>query len=270
MGTINLALAQLRSGILNNRGNLKRIIETIKLASKKNADYVLFPELYLSGSEMREDIISSAEPIDGTMIKEVCKYAKENQIGVILGFPEREATKIYNTAVLIDKQGEIHGRYRKIHLLEFERKIFEPGEKCPVFKLPEGNIGIMISYDIEFPEIARILSINGVQLILVLSANKYPSHPHHDVYLQARAIENHIFIAQTNQVGLVDDTIYLGESLVIHPSGTTMYKCSNNEEMPVVLIDFTETEKAKGTLNYLENRRPTVYSKGGLDIPPSP
>ncbi|MED0673587.1 carbon-nitrogen hydrolase family protein [Aneurinibacillus aneurinilyticus] len=261
MRQINVVLAQVRCSLSNKEENVKRIIECIESAGKKQADYILFPELYMSGSFMHETIAQLAEPIKGKSMTEICKHAQKHQVGVILGFPEIENTRLFNTAVLISKHGEIIGTYRKIHLFEIEKAVFEPGTECPVFELPEGKVGIMISYDVEFPEVARILAIKGAQFIFVLGANKFPSHPHQDVYLKTRALENHVFVAMANKVGLENSTLFVGESSLIHPLGKTIHKCSNNEELSILSINMEETDIARGNLDYLKNRRPTLYAK---------
>lgn len=264
MTTIRLALAQLRCNILHKADNLKRVVESMELASRKQADYILFPELYTSGSLINEQISCLAEPLDGESIQTVCQYARQLKLGVVLGFPERYQSKLYNSAAFIGKNGEVLGVYRKIHLFEFEKNVFASGDDCPVFDLPEGKIGLMISYDIEFPEVARILAIKGVQLLFVLSATPFPKHPHRDVYLSARALENHVFVAATNKVGLEDNNVFYGESAVIHPLGHALYRCSQNEELPVVTIDLADIDVARGALDYLINRRPHVYEREGL------
>lgn len=265
MQKINLALAQLRSSYLNKKENFNRIEETIELASANKADYILFPELFTTGYLSNEDIKEQTEAIDSISIMKIRKAAQKNNCGVIFGFAEKLHGNIFNTALFIDKQGNIAGVYRKIHLFEFEKNIFVPGDACPVFEIPEGKIGLMITQDVEYPEVSRILAINGAQLILVLCANMYPCQPSHHVYLRGRAMENHVFVASANKVGLEGDNIFFGESIVVDPQGTTIHQSGNNEEVPTIEIDFGEIEKAKGALNYLENRRPDIYLKEGIN-----
>lgn len=269
MGNFHLALAQLRCNVSSKKDNVKRITDSIELASQKQADYILFPELYTSGYSTRERMLQLAETIDGNTVQEVCRYAQKYNIGVIFGFPEIDDTKLYNTAVFISKQGEVLGTYRKIHLPEFENNIFEPGSQCPVFELAEAKIGIMMAYDIEFPEVARILALKGAQVLLVLAANKFPRHPHQNVYLKGRALENHVFVAIANKVGLENNTLFLGESAIIHPFGEAIYTCSNNEELPVISVNLDDIHKARGALDYLQNRRPAVYAKEGINQIPT-
>jgi len=262
---VNLALAQIRSSFLNKDDNYRRMAETIKQASVNKADYILFPELFISGYLSKLEIEEQAETLNSESIKKIQKTAKENNCGVIFGFAEKFNNRLYNTALFIDKKGEIAGIYRKIHLFEFEQSTFTPGDSCPVFEIPEGKFGIMITQDMEYPEVARILAINEAQLLLVLCANMFPYQPSHSVYLHARAMENHVYVASANKVVLEGDNIFFGESVVIDPKGATIYQSGNNEEVPVITIDFDKIEKAKGSLNYLENRRPHIYAQEGIN-----
>jgi len=267
--TINLALAQLRCNLLQKQDNCRRIFACMESASRKQVDYILFPELYTTGSFLDERIVSLAEPLQGETVQTICQLAKRYNLGAIVGFPELYQSKLYNSAVFIDKNGQILGVYRKIHLFEFEKNVFSSGDDIPVFEVPEGKIGLMISYDIEFPEVARILAIKGVQLVLVLSANTFPKHPHRDVYLSARALENHVFVAAANKVGLEENTLFCGESKVVHPLGHTLYQCGQNEELAVVPIHLDEIAEARGALDYMANRRPAIYRKGGIGHVPA-
>lgn len=180
------------------------------------------------------------------------------------GFPEREGELVYNSAVFIDHNGEILGTYRKNHLFDHEKKHFTPGQHVPVFDTPDGRFGIMITYDMEFPEIARILAMKGAQLLLILNSNMIPYQPYQNIYLRARAMENHVFVAATNKVGLENDSLFFGESEVIHPTGNTIYKSSNNEDLAIVQISLAEINESKGVLDYIANRRSDLYRQEGL------
>lgn len=261
---IRIALAQLKCELLNKEVNLKRSIDTIKEAKEKQADYVLFPELFLTGYVMDPKIKGLGETVDGKSLRTIADCAKKYKIGVIYGFPEVEGEKLYNSAAFINKFGEIVDVYRKAHLFHHERKYFVPGDRCPVFQLPQGKIGILITYDIEFPEMARILSIKGAQVIFVVAANMVPYQTYQHTFLHSRAIENHVFTVLTNKVGLDSENIFFGESQVVNPAGIILYKAGNNEEVPVIEIDLNEVEKSKGVLDYLNNRRVDLYKREGL------
>lgn len=264
MKTLTLALAQLRSNLFDKESNLHRILETMSIASSKHAQYVLFPELFATGYFLGDRVFDLAESLNGEMITKIREQAKLLEVGVIVGFPEKDGDHIYNSAVFIDRHGEILGNYRKNHLFDHEKAHFSPGDTVPIFDTPEGRFGIMITYDMEFPEIARILAIKGAQLILILNSNMMPYQPYQSVYLRARAMENHVFIAAANKVGLEEDGVFFGESEVIHPTGQTIYKSLNNEDIAIVSISLSETFEAKGVLDYISNRRPELYRKEGI------
>lgn len=257
--TIRLALAQLRCELLNKEKNLMRILDSMKEAKIKGADYILFPELYLSGYMMSPELNDLAEPVEGDSIRGIMETAKANRIGVVVGFPERYDDKIYNTAVYIDKHGELLEIYRKTHLYHAENDYFQPGNDFPIIQLEEGKMGMLITYDMEFPEAPRILAKKGAEVIFVLEANMVPYQHYQDVYLHSRALENHIFMAAANKVGLHVDNVFFGESQLVHPNGHALYKAGNNEDLPVVEINLDEIEETRGALDYLNNRREDLY-----------
>lgn len=261
MNNINIALAQLRCELGNKQENLLRILQSMEEAVKKGADYVLFPELYLTGYAMNEQILTLAESEEGPSIRQVREQAARHRVGAVVGFPEKENGRLYNTALLIGKDGKTIGKYRKVHLYHLEKDWFTPGENLPVFRLPEGNVALQITYDMEFPEPARILSLKEAQLVLVLAANMVPYQSYQDTFIKARALENHIFTALANMVGLDSDNVFFGESQVVHPDGHAIYKGKNNEELPVISLDISETVPERQILDYLHNRRPSVYEK---------
>lgn len=256
---LKIALAQLRCELLNKESNLSRIIDSIKTAKEKNADYILFPELFLSGYVMSPKLYDLAEPVTGNSIRTIAKAAEEHHIGVIVGYPEKYQNNIYNSATFIDQNGNVVCTYRKTHLYHEEVQYFEAGNEFPVIELPEGKMGMIITYDIEFPEVARLLAMKGVDVIFVLEANMVPYQKYQDVYLHARALENHIFVVAVNKVGLHVDNVFFGESQVVHPNGTSIYKAGNNEEIPVIEINLDEREETREPLDYLNNRRSDLY-----------
>lgn len=265
MAVMRLALAQLRSNLYDKKTNLYRIAQTVEEAAhKQEADYVLFPELYLTGYTLNEKVTSLAETIDGESVKQMREIAGRHSTGMIVGLPEKEDDHIYNTAIIIDRSGDIVGKYRKAHLFDFEKQWFSPGNACPVFDTPFGKIAVMITYDMEFPETSRIFAQKGARLILVLAANMVPYQTYQSVFLRARAMENHVFVALANKVGLENDHIFFGESEVIHPTGKTIYQSYNNELISTVDIDFAQTNTAKGLLDYISNRRVDLYRTEGL------
>lgn len=261
---LTIALAQLRSILYDKENNLQRILESMTIAKNKNANLIVFPELYLTGFYIGDQISEMAESVEGILITKIKKHARKLNIGVILGFAEKDGNHIYNSAIFIGSNGETLCVYRKVHLFDHEKKYFKAGTEIPIIQTPEVNLGLAITYDLEFPEISRILSVKGAEVILVLCSNMIPYQKYQDIYLRARALENHVFIAAANRVGLENDYVYFGESKVINPFGESLVEAFNNEEIIITTIDTSEIHKAKGVLNYITNRRLDVYAKERL------
>jgi predicted amidohydrolase len=263
---MKLALAQLKGALNDKTVNLRRALEVIHECKKKDVDYVLFPELFLSGYFIRDTIHLLAEPAEGPSIQMLQRTASATGVGIIMGFPELCNDKYYNSAVFIDKDGNVRGLYRKIHLFDEEPQFFTPGEKCPIFDIPEGKLALMMTFDLEFPELPRLYALRGIDMLMVLNAHTVPFEPHQELFLRARAVENQVFVAAANKVGLECNTLFFGVSGVISPQGEFLVKGGNNEELLVATIDFADVRKTREQqpMRYLQNRRPRIYLDHGL------
>ncbi|AMA72410.1 MULTISPECIES: nitrilase-related carbon-nitrogen hydrolase [Aneurinibacillus] len=263
---LTIALAQLKGIPFDKKSNLTRTISTIQMCKEKGVDYVLFPELFLSGYFIQDQIQKLAETAEGESIQIIQEKAKEAGIGVIIGFPEFYKNQYYNSAAFIGKDGSLKGVYRKVHLFDKEKEFFTPGEEFPVFRTEAGNIAIMMTFDVEFPEMARIYAMNGVEMIMVLNAHSVPYEPHQEVFLRARALENQIFIAAANKVGLEGMTLYFGESAVISPEGNFLTRGGNNEELLITSVNLNDVYKVRDEqpMKYLDNRKNALYRAHGL------
>ncbi|MGE5704098.1 MAG: carbon-nitrogen hydrolase family protein [Clostridia bacterium] len=259
---LTIALAQLKVTSFDKELNLSRAIAAIRHCREKQADYVLFPELFLTGYFIAERIAELSEPVDGESIQRLQQAVREIGVGIIIGFPEVSEGRYYNSAVFIEKDGQIKGVYRKVHLFDKERGFFTPGDDCPVMETACGaRIGLMMTYDVEFPEMARVYAVNGAQVLLVLNAHNVPFEPHQELFLRARGLENQLFVAAANTVGLQETTLFFGESAVISPDGNFLAKGGNNEEIIVATLDLQEPERvrAQQPMKYLAERRSDVY-----------
>ncbi len=263
---LTIALAQLKVMTFDKKLNLNRAVTILETCEGKGVDYVLFPELFLTGFFIQDKIEELAEPYDGHSIQMIQEKVKETGVGVIIGFPEIFQNRYYNSAVFIEKDGSIKGVYRKVHLFDKEKEFFTPGEECPVFTINAGKAAVMMTFDVEFPEMSRVYAINGAELILVLNAHHVPYEPHQELFLRARALENQLFVAATNTVGLQESMLFFGESAVVSPDGNFVEKGGNNEEIIIASIDLTEVQKARDEqpMKYLDNRRRVIYESHGL------
>src|SRR5215210_657145 len=170
-GEMSVALAQLRPasrGTSQNLGTLSRVV-----GEHADADLVVFPELFLSGytTNSPEELALNRY---GAEVEAVARLARENSTAVIFGAPERVSGKIANSAICVDRSGNVAGSYRKTHLFGGERDAFAAGDELLVVDLEGVKAGIMICFDVEFPEVARSLAKAGANLLVTISANMDP------------------------------------------------------------------------------------------------
>jgi len=256
---MKITLGQFQPIIGKKEENLKRIEKVLRKAAKDKADIVLFPELCLTGYFIQDTHLDLAETVDGPSLNYVKRLCKELGLYTVLAWPEKSGDKIYNSACLISKEGKIIGNYRKIHLYDREKEIFEMGNQYKVFETDIGNIGIMICFDLDFPEVARILSLKGADVILIPTNNFLPYHRYQETYVKSRSMENEIPVAICNRTGKEQDLEYFGESAVYDSRGYQMVKLDHVEKTETVTIQINE-EKDEN-LVYQQERKPRTYTE---------
>jgi len=254
-------LAQLEPALGDKAANVAAAVRAIRAAADRDAELVLFPELFLTGYFTRARTAELAEPPDGPSIAAVRACSREHRVMTVIGFPERDPRSglTYDSVCLISRDGAVSGCYRKTHLYGDESRYFAAGDVCEPVDIGVCRAGLMICFDVEFPEVARILAIRAATLLLVSSANMTPFETYQEVYLRARALENHCFCALVNRVGTEEDTRFFGRSAVSDPFGRLVCLASDREELLVVDLDLSQTSHAQGPLRYLESRRPGLY-----------
>ena len=269
------ALVQMKSS-LHKEENLAHSLRLIKQAAENNAQLVCFPEFQMAYSppeQKREQLYQVAEKINGNFISKLLNSAKKNKINVIATIYEiintnKQNHKVSDTAVLISDRGKLESVYRKIHL--YDALGFKESKKLTAGNIIErpiktsvGTLGLLICYDMRFPEISRILTVNGASILVSPSAwvSGIMKEEHWEIMLKARAIENGVYVIAPNQLG----NIYSGRSMVIDPFGSTLVDMGNREGMELVNIDNSRVYTIRGTLPLLENRRTDVY-KNYIDV----
>lgn len=201
--------------------NIAAMDRATSAAAAAGAGLITFPELYLTGYNIgRTSLHALAEAIDGPAVAAVAAIAKRHRIGIVFGMPERDGSRVFNTAVAVDRTGELAGSYRKIHLYgEEERRTFAPGDSVCVAALCGRRVGLAICYDIEFPEMARALVAAGADLICVPTANMLPYTNVATILVPARALENAVWIVYANLSGTEGGLTYTGQSCIVGPDG---------------------------------------------------
>ena len=247
---------------------LEKVSRWIENAAKCNADVVLLPELVLSaGYALDERYRTVAETIPGPSTDQIAKLARSRKINVIVGLAEKAENEVlYDTAVLFDRTGKIVGSYRKSHTYPPTESIFKRGDELPVFQVDFGTIGILICYDLEFPETARILALKGAEIIFHLVADwpeGVPGLPERifDISFRSRALENRIVIVVSNRVGEDPDlkSRFYGLSRIIGTKGEIIAGADQDERMIVADIDLGQAKREREIYNYFINRRADLY-----------
>jgi predicted amidohydrolase len=251
----------------NKQVNLKKIISYIQKAAFKKAKLCAFPEFmmfYTNSNQNARQLASLSESINGNFVSTIAKTAKENHIQVIGSFYEKSRRKdrVYDTSFVINSSGKVISTYRKIHLYDAlgfkESDKMTSGSKIanPV-KTSLGKIGMMICYDLRFPEMSRSLAAAGSQILIAPSAwvKGYMKEEHWITINKARAIENGCYVIAPDQVG----NIYCGRSLVVDPFGKILLDMRKKQGIGFVEIDLNKVKQTRKVLPLLKNRRTDIY-----------
>jgi len=249
--------------------NLERSLHFICRAAAQGADLIVLPELANSGCDLgsRDLALDLAETIPGGPTAEAWRIeAERSGMHVVGGLLEREEDALYNSAVLLGP--EAFGRYRKTHLWNKEKLLYEPGGELPVIDTPLGRIGLLVCYDVWFPEAARTLAVKGAEILCVPSNAPDDWVPEHqrcgdltmlDVHCIAAANANRVFAAAANRVG----DGYLGRSCVVDVTGGVLALARATEEGLIsaeVDPDRARREKRLTDLSHtFEDRNPAIY-----------
>ncbi len=263
---VNVALAQISCKVGDKNYNLRKIERYIKQARKKLAELVVFPELALTGYTCRDLVYELAEPIPGPSVHQLEAIAKNEKMHIVLGMLEKSdkaQAVLHNTAVLISPEGFI-GRYQKMHLPTHsvfeEKRYFRGGYQTPVFDTSIGKFGLIICYDVFFPEITRLLRLKGAQLVICISASPSVRRGFFEVLTTARALENTMFLAYVNLVGIEDGLQFSGGSRMIAPSGKIIAQAKYDEEDMIVMeIDYSDMDRVGVFVPMLRDLRPELF-----------
>ena len=265
---IKVALAQISCKRGDKAENIRKIESLVTIAKQQGADLVIFPELSLTGYTMRDQIYELAETIPGHSMTVLEKIAKKTGTYIVFGMPElsgKTQATIYNAAVLVGPNGFV-GKYRKMYLPTHsvfeEKRYFRPGYQTGVFETELGKIGLIICYDIFFPEVSRLTRLKGAQLIVCISASPATRRTFFETLTAARAIENTAFLAYVNLVGIEDGLQFWGGSRLVGPNGKTLMQAKYDEEdMVVGEINYADIRPTETFVPILKDLRPELFDK---------
>lgn len=264
---MKVAIAQLTSS-LDKDANLQKAMDYIARAKAKGADFVILPEMYMATATPQSGVqpAAVAEPLDGPFVSGLAKAAREQGIYVICGVFEaigEDPNRAYNTTVFLNRSGELIQAYRKTHLYDafsYKESDFIAAGDNPyqVVETEFGKVGLMVCYEVRFPEIARQFALQGADILFmpagwVAGAMK---EDHWETLVRARAIENTMFVCAADLAG----NIFSGRSLIVDPMGVVLASGGEEETLIAAELDLERISRVRGKLPSVANRRPEFYT----------
>ena len=262
------------------RSMLPVALDMIERAAFADAGILTFCELFLSPffpNRLTENFDTYFTRPDGEVIQTLAAAARHHRLALVLPFGERADGAQYNSAMVLDANGNVVGTYRKTHIPayfpndrpggtgSFERMYFTPGKELPVFNIAGTTIGIQICNDRLYPEASRVLALKGAEIIFMPICYSTYSDPEHrnaawDLVLRTRAYENGVFVVAANKVGQEGVRNHLGRSMIVDPKGMVLAEAGNREpELIVQQIDLEQASLRRKAIPWWRDRRPELY-----------
>ena len=264
---MRIALCQLVSSPKKS-DNLDAAVQAIREAKRRGADLALLPEVFMAFLHPKDATTAAeiAEPLEGPFVSGLAAEARAQRLYVGCGLWEQapgERVRAFNTTVLLGPDGRLVLAYRKTHLYDAfgyreSDRIVAGTEPPGVVRTPLGTFGLLVCYELRFPELTRLLTLAGADVLLLPAA--WIAGPlkesHWTTLVQARAIENTIFVAAANQTGNVST----GRSMLVDPMGVSVV--DGGEEAGVLIgdIDLLRIARVREKLPVLRHRREALYA----------
>lgn len=275
MRELNVAVVQMRPELGKMEANIGKMVDWIqKIATSQPVDIIVFPELAVTGYEGGQRFAQMAQRVPGAVTNILGQYANEFGVYILVGMAAKEKVEsvLYNTAVLIGPDGAPAGEYRKVHLQAEERLIFRPGYKLAPVETEVGTVGIMLGWDLAFPEVARSLVLEGAEVLLLPAAWDAQGVEMWRTLLVARAYENDVFIAAAGRIGEEPSYTFAGQSAILAPGGAVLAALEDAPPDPeagvaggpeegyvVVRLDLDEVRRRREESQIILARQPATY-----------
>ena len=239
--------------------NLVTVVKKLRILGKQGVDLAVLPELWSCGFD-HDRLVSHAEKTPD-IIDILSKEAARLNMIITGSLPELLDNDVFNTLYVIDKDGSIAGFYRKLHLFSLtdENKYFCAGNRAVVCETSAGFLGLMICYDLRFPELCRTLALKDAGIVIVSAQWPKSRINHWNILLSARAVENQLYIVAANRCGSDGEDEYGGCSQIVSPGGNLLLNAKNNECAMAAVLDFDEITKLRKQIPCLNERLPDAY-----------
>ncbi|MBU4531970.1 MAG: carbon-nitrogen hydrolase family protein [Hoeflea sp.] len=256
---IRMSALQMQTAGTDTAANLKGIEKAAHQAAEAGASLLVTPELGVTSYGGGRDILNLAEPANGPIVDRLGEIARQTGIAIIAGFAEKAGMVVYNSAVYTDG-ANTPSIYRKSHLYgDYERALFSPETPTTCLFSHRGmTLGMLICYDVEFPENVRRLALAGADMILVPTATPKGASGTFiaEKMIPVRAFENQIFIAYVNNIGRDGAFDYAGRSVIAAPDGSALASAGLSEELLTVDIAPALYARSRGENTYLKDLFP--------------
>ncbi len=268
MREIHIAIAQFHPRLGELQANLDRMGDIIAhICAAQKVDLIVFPELATTGYECGVKFAEFAEQVPGFTVETLGAHAEKHATHLAFGMAAKHKVEsvVYDAAILLGADGALIGQYHKVHLKPEERPIFRGGFRFPVFPTTFGAVGLLLGWDLAFPEAARSLALDGAELIVAPANWETQAIEEWRTYLHARAFENSIFVAGANRVGDEYTYSFGGESAIIGPRGETYASVGRDEHdrpkeaYALAKIDLDQVKQAREELQTMQSRQPATY-----------
>lgn len=261
---LSVAAVQFASVLGDVPGNLEAMRRIARAQKQRDRalGLLVFPELCTTGYECGAHFAALAEEIHGPSMAYLSALAAELSCCIAYGFARRDgAGRPYNSMAFLDGEGKHCGVYDKVHLFEEERSLFAPGKRLPVLDTPLGRVGMMICWDLAFPEAARCLALSGASLLLSGSAWEYPYAGNYTLSCKARAYENCLPHVAANRVGKEPVNRFIGHSAVYAAGGDTLCILEHEQSgVAAALLDQKQDAiRTEQEYAFLKHRQPEAY-----------
>ena len=260
---MKVSVVQMNMRSLAGKENFDRAEALIRRAARETApDVILLPETWNTGFFPRENLESLCDRDGERVKKEIGGLAKEFRTNIVAGSAANVKNgKIYNTAYVFDRDGNTVAEYDKTHLFTpmGEHEFFEKGSRAVRFELDGKKCGLLICYDIRFPELTRTMTVHGVDFLFVVSQWPTARVTHLEALVTARAIENQTFAICCNSCGTAGDTVFAGHSRIIDPWGETIASAESEETIITADCDESILDGIRRSINVFADRREDIY-----------
>ena len=264
---MRIALAQMKIS-QEIEENVEKTLLVMEEAAKEGAQVICFPEVqfYPFFPQFEKQNVQDYElKIEDQIIKLLQKKCIEQKIMAIPNFYLKEGDRKFDASVVIDTKGEILGVSKMVHIVQlesfYEKDYYSPSDNgFTVYNTPIGNIGMVICFDRHFPESIRTCVLQGADIIIIPTANtKGEPLEMFEWELRVQAMQNSVFIAMCNRVGMEGKMDFCGESIIIEPNGDVIKKADDQEQILFADVDMSAALKIRNQKPYFKLRRPEVY-----------